>query len=79
MVAKFFFVVWALFVSVVAGVVGTFLFIQMPCSWFGQTVGNGCGYEWLGKGLIAGAITAIVVLVAYLTWYFRRQSAQSWD
>jgi len=70
------FVLWALFVSVIAGVVGLCVFIQMPCTWFGEMHGNGCGYEWLGKGLIAGMVTAAIVFVAYLTWYFRRRLAR---
>lgn len=77
LLVKIGFVLWALVASLIAGAVGTFLFIQMPCSWFGQVVGNGCGYEWLAKGLIAGLVTAVIVFVVYLTWYFRRRPSWS--
>lgn len=73
--AKLVFVLWALLVGLIAGAIGTFLFLQLPCQWFGPVYGNGCGYEWLGKALIAGMITAVIVFVAYLTWYFRRRPA----
>ncbi|MGW8394327.1 hypothetical protein [Pseudoduganella sp. HUAS MS19] len=73
--AKFWAVLGGLLLSLVIGVGGTLLFLQMPCRWFGHVYGNGCGYEWLAKGVIAGMITAAIVFVVYLTWYFRRKAA----
>ncbi|HEY0584664.1 MAG TPA: hypothetical protein VGD52_00905 [Pseudoduganella sp.] len=73
--AKFGVVLGGLLLSLIAGAVGTFLFIQMPCNWFGPVYGNGCGYEWLAKGVIAGVITAAIAFVVFLTWYFRRKAA----
>jgi len=72
---KFCVVLGGVLLSLIAGVVGTFLFLQMPCRWFGHVSGNGCGYEWLAVGVMAGLITAAIVFVAYLIWHFRWKAA----